>query len=56
MNTLEKSRLDWKGFVEEEGIEDDLKNYNKGGYLQKQDFLQRVTERQDSDRKAGKKK
>lgn len=42
VNTLEKSRLDWLGFVDKEGIRDDLTKYNKGGYLHKQDFLSRV--------------
>lgn len=42
MNTLEKSRLDWLTYVDGEGIRDDLTRHNKGGYLQKQDFLSRV--------------
>ncbi|XP_001641275.2 craniofacial development protein 1 [Nematostella vectensis] len=42
ISTLEKSKLDWETFKAEEGIEDDLKNYNKDGYLEKQDFLQRT--------------
>jgi hypothetical protein len=49
VNTLEKSRLDWLGFVDEEGIRDDLKRHNKGGYLHKQDFLARVDHRVDQD-------
>lgn len=31
MNTLEKSRLDWNGYVEKEGIRDELKYKNKDG-------------------------
>lgn len=31
MNTLEKSRLDWQGYVEREGIRDELKYKNKDG-------------------------
>ncbi|KAK9491985.1 bucentaur or craniofacial development-domain-containing protein [Lipomyces doorenjongii] len=55
LNTLEKSKLDWQGFVEEEGIEDDLKRHNKGGYLHKQDFLSRVEEKRHADLKEGQK-
>ncbi|KAK9315077.1 bucentaur or craniofacial development-domain-containing protein [Lipomyces starkeyi] len=55
LNTLEKSKLDWQGFVEEEGIEDDLKRHNKGGYLHKQDFLSRVDEKRHADLKQGQK-
>ncbi|KAK9462772.1 bucentaur or craniofacial development-domain-containing protein [Lipomyces oligophaga] len=53
LNTLEKSKLDWQGFVSEEGIQDDLKQHNKGGYLHKQDFLARVDEKRYSDLKQG---
>lgn len=56
LNTLEKSRLDWLGYVDKEGIKDDLSQHNKDGYLNKQDFLMRVEHRIDSDWKEGKKK
>lgn len=46
MSTLEKSKLDWETFKDQEGIEDDLRNFNKDGYLEKQAFLQRADERQ----------
>lgn len=39
INTLEKSRMEWSGFVDSEGIDDELKRANKNGYLDKQDFL-----------------
>ncbi|KAK9235554.1 bucentaur or craniofacial development-domain-containing protein [Lipomyces kononenkoae] len=55
LNTLEKSKLDWQGFVEEQGIEDDLRRHNKGGYLHKQDFLSRVEEKRFADLKEGQK-
>lgn len=42
LNTLDKSRLDWLGFVDHEGINADLKKHNKNGYLEKQGFLARV--------------
>ncbi|KAK2560806.1 Craniofacial development protein 1 [Acropora cervicornis] len=42
----EKSKLDWETFKDQEGIEDELRNFNKDGYLEKQAFLQRADERQ----------
>lgn len=47
INSLEKSRLDWLGFVDKEGIKDDLTRHNKGGYLDKQNFLHTVDKRID---------
>ncbi|KAF9998613.1 Craniofacial development protein 1 [Entomortierella chlamydospora] len=47
MNTLEKSKLDWKNFVGKEGIEDELKHHNKDGYMEKVAFLQRTDEHRD---------
>ncbi|XP_077510603.1 craniofacial development protein 1-like [Amblyomma americanum] len=48
MSTLEKSKLDWDQFKHEEGIAEELKSHNrgKGGYMEKQAFLQRTDERQ----------
>jgi hypothetical protein len=42
LNVLEKSRLDWAGFVDKEGIHDDLKRFNKDGYVERQEFLRRT--------------
>ena len=58
VNTLEKSRLDWAGFVDKEGIGDDLKKWNKGdkGYLDRQAFLGRVDDNRDKQWKEGKRK
>jgi len=42
ISTLEKSKLDWQSFKKKEGIEDDLKQAVKGGYLQKKAFLERT--------------
>ena len=42
LNVLEKSRLDWAGFVDKEGIQDDLKQFNKDGYVERQEFLKRT--------------
>jgi hypothetical protein len=56
MNTLEKSKLDWQGYVDREGIRDDLKYKNKDGYMEKVAFLQRVDDRRLSQLKSGQKK
>lgn len=56
MNTLDKSKLDWQGFVDREGIRDDLKYKNKDGYMEKVAFLQRVDDRRLSQLKYGQKK
>ncbi|XP_039359723.1 craniofacial development protein 1 isoform X2 [Mauremys mutica] len=48
MSTLEKSKLDWENFKEEEGIGEDLAIYNRGkeGYIDRKAFLERVDHRQ----------
>lgn len=48
LSTLEKSKLDWENFKEEEGIGDELAIHNRGkeGYLERQAFLERVDHRQ----------
>ncbi|KAF9930550.1 swr complex subunit [Linnemannia zychae] len=56
LNTLEKSKLDWKNFVGKEGIEDELKRHNKDGYMEKVAFLQRTDERRDQEYQQLKKK
>ncbi|KAI9321244.1 bucentaur or craniofacial development-domain-containing protein [Dichotomocladium elegans] len=53
MNTLDKSRADWQGFVDREGIQDDLKYKNKDGYMEKVAFLNRVDERRLTHLKSG---
>ncbi|KAG0173020.1 Craniofacial development protein 1 [Apophysomyces sp. BC1034] len=55
LNTLEKSRLDWQGYVDRTGIRDDLKYRNKDGYMEKVAFLQRVDDRRLTQLKAGQK-
>ncbi|CAG8757876.1 2058_t:CDS:2 [Dentiscutata erythropus] len=52
LNTLEKSKIDWKNYVDQEGIVDELKYHNKNGYIEKQEFLQRTYEARDSEIKA----
>lgn len=56
LNTLEKSKLDWQGFVKKEGIEDELKYKNKDGYMEKVAFLNRVDDRRLNQLKQGQKK
>lgn len=47
LSTLEKSRLDWASFVDKRKLQDELKLHNKDGYLDKQDFLNRVELKKD---------
>ncbi|NXV16721.1 CFDP1 protein, partial [Cepphus grylle] len=48
MSTLEKSKLDWETFKEEEGIVEELAIHNRGkdGYIERKAFLERVDHRQ----------
>lgn len=52
LSTLEKSRLDWASFVDKRKLQDDLKLHNKAGYLDKQEFLNRVELKRDAQYKA----
>lgn len=51
LNTVEKSRMDWAGFVDKEGIKDDLElaGRSKDSYASRQDFLARVDAKRDDD-------
>lgn len=44
LSVLEKTKLDWTGFKKNAGIEEELQVHNKGrgGYLERQDFLERT--------------
>ncbi|POM74408.1 Hypothetical protein PHPALM_8644 [Phytophthora palmivora] len=42
VSTMEKTSLDWDKFKENEGIEEELTQYTKDGYIEKQEFLQRL--------------
>ncbi|KAJ2159468.1 swr complex subunit [Coemansia sp. RSA 552] len=44
-NTLETARKAWMGFVDAEGIRDDLDRANKDGFVERQEFLGRVDQR-----------
>jgi len=54
MGCLDKSKLDWNSFVQEAGIKEELKTFNKGkdGYVEKQMFLERADLRQFEQEKA----
>ncbi|KAJ2590910.1 hypothetical protein IWW49_001795 [Coemansia sp. RSA 1797] len=41
-NTLDVARKAWSGFVSAEGIREDLDKTNKDGYVERQEFLDRV--------------
>lgn len=56
LNTLEKSKLDWLGYVDQAGIKDELTLHNKDGYLTKKDFLSRVENRVESNFKSNMKR
>ncbi|KAF3770162.1 BCNT-domain-containing protein [Cryphonectria parasitica EP155] len=51
LNTVEKSRMDWAGFVDKEGIKDELvlAGRAKGSYADRQDFLARTEARREDD-------
>jgi len=55
LNTVEKSKMDWAGFVDKEGIKDELETAGKAksSYIERQNFLSRVeTTRDEEARKA----
>ncbi|KAF2461825.1 bucentaur or craniofacial development-domain-containing protein [Lineolata rhizophorae] len=58
LNTVEKSRYDWAGFVDKEGIAEELDEYgrSKAGYLGRMDFLNQVEQRRDEEWRAAKAK
>mmetsp|Transcript_8017 Transcript_8017/g.9195 ORF Transcript_8017/g.9195 Transcript_8017/m.9195 type:complete len:307 (+) Transcript_8017:341-1261(+) len=45
ISTLEKSSFDWDKYKKEKGIEEELEKYAKDGYVEKQEFLNRVDQR-----------
>ncbi|KAG2378263.1 hypothetical protein C9374_008406 [Naegleria lovaniensis] len=44
--TISQSKEDWKQFKKQEGIEHELQQYRKDGYLEKQAFLERTEMRE----------
>lgn len=51
LNTVEKSAMDWAGFVDKEGIADELDAAGKkmGNYKERQAFLARVEQKKEED-------
>ncbi|PKS06852.1 hypothetical protein jhhlp_006928 [Lomentospora prolificans] len=51
LNTVEKSRMDWAGFVDKEGIKDELElaGKSKSSYAERQDFLARSEARREEE-------
>ncbi|GAW12773.1 hypothetical protein ANO14919_021440 [Xylariales sp. No.14919] len=51
LNVVEKSRMDWAGFVDKEGIKDELElaGKSKESYVNRQDFLQRVEAKKEEE-------
>ncbi|KAL7627044.1 swr complex subunit [Parahypoxylon ruwenzoriense] len=51
LNVVEKSRMDWAGFVDKEGIKDELElaGKSKESYVNRQDFLARVAANKDDE-------
>ena len=51
LNTVEKSAMDWAGFVDKEGIADELDaaGKSKGAYKSRQEFLARVEQKKEED-------
>ena len=58
LNTIEKSKLDWAGFVDKEGIQEELDGAGKAkeGYLGRMDFLGRVEAKREEEAKSARKK
>lgn len=58
LNTIEKSKLDWAGFVDKEGIQEELDGAGKAkeGYLGRMDFLGRVEAKREEEVKGARKK
>ncbi|KAI9766884.1 MAG: swr complex subunit [Geoglossum simile] len=51
LNTIEKSKMDWAGYVDKEGLKEDLDEHSKAkeGYLGRMDFLGRVERKKDEE-------
>ncbi|KAI9759102.1 MAG: swr complex subunit [Candelina submexicana] len=58
LNTIDKSKLDWAGYVDKEGIADELDEHSraKEGYLGRMDFLGRVEAKREEDLKGARNK
>ena len=58
LNVVDKSRHDWAGFVDQEGIAEELDEYgrSKQSYLSREDFLNRMEQRREVGRMEAKAK
>jgi hypothetical protein len=54
INTVEKSRLDWASYVDKAGIKDELVTHSKAkeGYMGRMDFLGRMEDKREDERRA----
>lgn len=54
INTVEKSRLDWASYVDSAGIKDELRTHSKAkeGYIGRMDFLGRMEDKREDERRA----
>ncbi|CAG7936172.1 unnamed protein product [Penicillium nalgiovense] len=54
INTVEKSRLDWASYVDSAGIKDELRTHSKAkeGYIGRMDFLGRMEDKREEERRA----
>lgn len=53
LNTVEKSKLDWAAYVDQEGIKDDLDVHSKAkeGYHSRMEFLNRIEDKREEERR-----
>ena len=58
LNTVEKSRMDWAGYVDQERLGEELERAGKarGGYLERMDFLGRSEIRREEGWREGRRK
>jgi Bucentaur or craniofacial development len=51
LNTIEKSKMDWAGYVDKEGLKEDLDEHSKAkeGYLGRMEFLGRVERKKEEE-------
>jgi hypothetical protein len=54
INTVEKSRLDWASYVDQAGIKDELRTHSKAkeGYMGRMEFLGRMEDKREDERRA----
>jgi hypothetical protein len=54
LTTVQKSAMDWKGFVADQGIGEELDIYgkSKGGFMAREQFLDRVAGANEAARRA----